>query len=46
MVGINRGAMSDPAAPFGGMKQSGLGREGAHEGIFEFCETQYIAANW
>ncbi len=46
VVGINRGAMSDPAAPFGGMKQSGLGREGAHEGIFEFCETQYIAAAW
>jgi len=46
MIGINRGAMSDPAAPFGGMKQSGLGREGAHEGIFEFCETQYIAADW
>ena len=46
MVGINRGTMSDPAAPFGGMKQSGLGREGAHEGIFEFCETQYIAASW
>ncbi len=46
MVGINRGAMSDPAAPFGGMKQSGLGREGASEGIYEFCETQYIAASW
>ncbi len=46
MVGVNRGAMSDPAAPFGGMKQSGLGREGAHEGILEFCETQYIAADW
>ena len=46
MVGINRGAMSDPAAPFGGMKQSGLGREGASEGIYEFCETQYIAADW
>ena len=46
MVGLNRGAMSDPAAPFGGMKQSGLGREGASEGIYEFCETQYIAANW
>jgi succinate-semialdehyde dehydrogenase/glutarate-semialdehyde dehydrogenase len=46
MVGINRGSMSDPAAPFGGMKQSGLGREGAHEGIYEFCETQYIAADW
>lgn len=46
MVGVNRGAMSDPAAPFGGMKQSGLGREGASEGIYEFCETQYIAASW
>ncbi len=46
MVGINRGAMSDPAAPFGGMKQSGLGREGSSEGIYEFCETQYIAASW
>ena len=46
MVGLNRGVVSDPAAPFGGMKQSGLGREGAHEGIFEFCETQYIAASW
>jgi succinate-semialdehyde dehydrogenase/glutarate-semialdehyde dehydrogenase len=46
MVGLNRGAMSDPAAPFGGMKQSGLGREGASEGIYEFCETQYIAASW
>ena len=46
MVGLNRGALSDPAAPFGGMKQSGLGREGASEGIYEFCETQYIATNW
>jgi succinate-semialdehyde dehydrogenase/glutarate-semialdehyde dehydrogenase len=46
MVGLNRGAMSDPAAPFGGMKQSGLGREGASEGIYEFTETQYIATNW
>ena len=46
MVGLNRGTMSDPAAPFGGMKQSGLGREGASEGIYEFCETQYIAASW
>jgi len=46
MVGLNRGAMSDPAAPFGGMKQSGLGREGASEGIYEFLETQYIAASW
>jgi succinate-semialdehyde dehydrogenase/glutarate-semialdehyde dehydrogenase len=46
MIGLNRGAVSDPAAPFGGMKQSGLGREGAHEGILEFTETQYIATNW
>ena len=46
MVGINRGFMSDPAAPFGGMKQSGLGREGGREGIYEFCETQFIAAQW
>ena len=46
MVGLNRGAVSDPAAPFGGMKQSGLGREGASEGIYEFCETQYIATAW
>ena len=46
MIGLNRGAVSDPAAPSGGMKQSGLGREGASEGIYEFCETQYIATNW
>ncbi len=46
MVAINRGAISDPAAPFGGMKQSGLGREGASEGIYEFCETQYIGVDW
>ena len=45
MIGLNRGAVSDPAAPFGGMKQSGLGREGASDGIYEFCETQYIATN-
>ena len=46
MVGLNRGVVSDPAAPFGGMKQSGLGREGASEGFFYVCETQYIATNW
>lgn len=46
MIGLNRGVVSDPSAPFGGMKQSGLGREGASEGIYEFCETQYIATNW
>ena len=42
MVAVNRGVVSDPAAPFGGMKQSGLGREGAAEGILEFLEKQYI----
>ena len=46
MVGLNRGLVSDPAAPFGGVKQSGLGREGAHHGILEFCETKYIAVSW
>lgn len=46
MVGLNRGLVSDPAAPFGGTKQSGLGREGAHVGILEFCETKYIAVTW
>ena len=46
MVAINRGLVSDPAAPFGGMKQSGIGREGAHDGMLEFLETKYIAANW
>jgi succinate-semialdehyde dehydrogenase/glutarate-semialdehyde dehydrogenase len=46
MVGINRGVVSDPAAPFGGVKQSGLGREGAHHGIMEFLETKYISTSW
>jgi succinate-semialdehyde dehydrogenase/glutarate-semialdehyde dehydrogenase len=46
MVGLNRGLVSDPAAPFGGMKQSGIGREGAHEGLMEFLETQYISVTW
>jgi succinate-semialdehyde dehydrogenase/glutarate-semialdehyde dehydrogenase len=46
MVGVNRGIVSDPAAPFGGVKQSGLGREGAHEGLMEFLETQYVSVNW
>ncbi len=46
MVGVNRGLISDPAAPFGGVKQSGVGREGAHEGLLEFLETKYIAADW
>lgn len=43
MVAVNRGVISDPAAPFGGMKQSGLGREGSSEGILEFLESKYIA---
>ena len=43
MVAVNRGVASDPAAPFGGMKQSGLGREGGFHGIHEFLETQYLA---
>jgi succinate-semialdehyde dehydrogenase/glutarate-semialdehyde dehydrogenase len=46
MVGINRGIVSDPAAPFGGVKQSGLGREGGHDGLREFTETKYIAVDW
>jgi succinate-semialdehyde dehydrogenase / glutarate-semialdehyde dehydrogenase len=46
MVGLNRGLVSDPAAPFGGVKQSGLGREGGHEGIEEYLETTYIATSW
>jgi succinate-semialdehyde dehydrogenase / glutarate-semialdehyde dehydrogenase len=46
MIGLNRGLVSDPAAPFGGMKQSGIGREGAHEGLMEFMETQYVSVSW
>ena len=46
MVGINRGVVSDPAAPFGGVKQSGIGREGGHDGLLEFTETKYIAVDW
>ena len=42
MVAINRGVISDPAAPFGGVKQSGLGREGGFDGIHEFLEAKYI----
>ncbi len=45
MIALNRGLVSDPAAPFGGVKQSGLGREGGTEGIYEFLETKYIAAS-
>jgi succinate-semialdehyde dehydrogenase / glutarate-semialdehyde dehydrogenase len=46
MVGVNRGLVSDPAAPFGGMKQSGIGREGARVGLEEFQETQYLSVAW
>lgn len=46
MVGINRGVVSDPSAPFGGMKQSGLGREGAREGLRAYQETQYFSVDW
>ena len=46
MVGINRGLMSDPAAPFGGVKQSGLGREGGVHGILEFMEAKYFAVQF
>jgi succinate-semialdehyde dehydrogenase/glutarate-semialdehyde dehydrogenase len=46
MVGVNRGIVSDPSAPFGGVKQSGLGREGAREGLREFQETQYLSVDW
>lgn len=46
MIALNRGLVSDPAAPFGGMKQSGLGREGGqHHGISEFMEAKYIATS-
>ena len=46
MIGLNRGLVSDPAAPFGGVKQSGLGREGGYEGIEEYLETTYVATSW
>ena len=45
MVGLNQGIVSNPAAPFGGVKQSGFGREGGYEGIEEYLETKYIAVN-
>jgi succinate-semialdehyde dehydrogenase/glutarate-semialdehyde dehydrogenase len=43
MVGVNQGIVSNPAAPFGGVKQSGFGREGGFEGIGEYLETKYVA---
>ncbi len=45
MVGLNQGMVSNAAAPFGGVKQSGFGREGGHEGIEEYLETKYVAIN-
>jgi succinate-semialdehyde dehydrogenase/glutarate-semialdehyde dehydrogenase len=46
MVAVNKGVVSDPAAPFGGVKQSGLGREGGHEGLLAYTETKYVAVDW
>jgi succinate-semialdehyde dehydrogenase/glutarate-semialdehyde dehydrogenase len=46
MVGLNRAVVSDPAAPFGGIKESGLGREGGHEGLLEYTEVKYVATQW
>jgi succinate-semialdehyde dehydrogenase/glutarate-semialdehyde dehydrogenase len=43
MVGLNQGVVSNPAAPFGGVKQSGFGREGGHEGISEYLNIKYVA---
>jgi succinate-semialdehyde dehydrogenase / glutarate-semialdehyde dehydrogenase len=45
MIGLNQGIVSNPAAPFGGIKHSGLGREGGRAGIEEFLETKYVAMN-
>ena len=46
VLGVNRGFISDPAAPFGGVKQSGIGREGSQDGLHEFTEKKYIAIDW
>jgi succinate-semialdehyde dehydrogenase/glutarate-semialdehyde dehydrogenase len=46
MVALNRGLISDPATPFGGVKESGVGREGSHHGMHEFLEPKYIGTNW
>ena len=46
MIGINRGVVSDPSVPFGGVKQSGIGREGAHEGIREYPATRAFCIEW
>jgi succinate-semialdehyde dehydrogenase/glutarate-semialdehyde dehydrogenase len=46
MVGLNRGIVSDPATPFGGVKESGIGREGGHEGVLAFTEPKLIVTEW
>jgi succinate-semialdehyde dehydrogenase / glutarate-semialdehyde dehydrogenase len=46
MVAVNRGLISDPATPFGGVKESGLGREGSYHGMREFLEPKYIGSDW
>jgi succinate-semialdehyde dehydrogenase/glutarate-semialdehyde dehydrogenase len=45
MVGLNRGRVSNPAGPFGGIKESGFGREGGVEGIDEYLSTKYVAVD-
>ena len=45
MIGLNQGMVSNAAAPFGGIKLSGFGREGGYEGIEEYLETKYVAIN-
>jgi succinate-semialdehyde dehydrogenase / glutarate-semialdehyde dehydrogenase len=45
MVGLNQGMVSNAGAPFGGVKQSGIGREGGNEGIEEYLSTKYVAVN-
>ncbi|MCU1475355.1 MAG: putative succinate-semialdehyde dehydrogenase [Subtercola sp.] len=46
MIGLNRAIVSDPAASFGGVKQSGIGREGGHDGVLDYTESKYIAVTW
>jgi succinate-semialdehyde dehydrogenase / glutarate-semialdehyde dehydrogenase len=46
MIGLNRAVVSDPAAPFGGIKESGLGRDGGHEGLLTYTEVKYVATQW
>ena len=45
MIGLNQGMVSNAGAPFGGVKQSGIGREGGNEGISEYLETKYVAVS-